>query len=147
MKALVVYDSTFGNTEAIAQAMALALDCDALQCTKISPAEVTGFDLLIVGAPTNGGHATEPMRAFLKKLDKTMMHGRAVATFDTRDPHGWVSIFGYAAKRMSKRLAGLGARPVAEPEGFYVTSTRGPLKEGEKERAAAWAKGLAVPVS
>jgi flavodoxin len=145
MKSLVVYDSTFGNTEVIAQAIAVALDTDARRVTGVTLADLAGLDLLIVGAPTNGGQATAPMRAFLKSLDKNTVGGMAVAAFDTRDVHGWVSIFGYAAKRMSKQLAGAGARPVAEPEGFYVTGTRGPLKDGEKERAAGWAAKLAVP--
>ena len=31
---------------------------------------------------------------------------------------------------------------VATPEGFIVTDTEGPLREGELERAAEWARGL-----
>jgi flavodoxin I len=145
MKALVVYDSTFGNTEIIAQAIAQALGADARRAASLTPADLSGFDLVVIGAPTNGGQATPAMRAFLKSLDKQTAGGLAVATFDTRDVHRWVSIFGYAAKRMSKHLAGLGARPVAAPEGFFVTGTRGPLKDGEVERAAAWAARLAAP--
>jgi hypothetical protein len=31
---------------------------------------------------------------------------------------------------------------VANPEGFFVKGTKGPLKDGEQERAASWAKGV-----
>ncbi len=145
MKALVVYDSTFGNTEAIAQAIAGALGVEARRVARVAPGDLVNYDLIVVGAPTNGGQATVPMRSFLKSLDKTTVGGIAVAVFDTRDTHRWVSIFGYAAKRMNKQLAGYGAKPVAEPEGFFVTGTKGPLKDGELERAEAWARSLSVP--
>lgn len=142
MKALVVYDSTFGNTEKVAQTIAAALGAEARRASKTTPADLAGYDLVVIGAPTNGGQATPPMRAFLKSLGKGTAGGKAVAVFDTRDTHRWVSIFGYAAKRITKQLAGYGAVPVAEPEGFFVTGTKGPLKDGELERAADWAAKL-----
>lgn len=144
MKALVIYDSTFGNTELIAQAIAAALGegVPAVKAASVPPADLENLDLLVVGAPTNGGRATPPMQAFLKGLDRLAVKGVAFAAFDTRTVQKWVSIFGYAAKRIHKRLAALGGKPAAGPEGFFVTGTKGPLKAGEEERAAAWAKGL-----
>jgi len=51
-------------------------------------------------------------------------------------------VFGYAAGRIARNLKGKGGNLIASPEGFLVTSTKGPLKEGELERAAGWAKGM-----
>jgi hypothetical protein len=51
-----------------------------------------------------------------------------------------VNIGGYAAPSIGKRLEKAGARLVASPEGFAVKGTEGPLKEGEVERAAEWAR-------
>jgi flavodoxin I len=146
MKSLVIYDSTFGNTEIIAQSIAAALgeDARAMKAAAVTPADLENLELLVVGAPTNGGRATPPMQTFLKGLDRLAVKGVAYAAFDTRTVQKWVSIFGYAAKRIHKQLAALGGKPVAEPEGFFVTGTKGPLKDGETERAAAWARGLAA---
>jgi hypothetical protein len=33
-------------------------------------------------------------------------------------------------------------RPLAPPEGFFVLGTKGPLLEGEIERAVIWAEGI-----
>jgi len=144
MKALVVYDSTFGNTEIIARAIAAALGegVPAVKAAEVPPADLENLELLVVGAPTNGGRATPPMNAFLKTLDGLAVKGVAFAAFDTRTVQKWVSIFGYAARRIHKQLEKLGGKPAAGPEGFFVTGTKGPLKEGEEERAAAWARGL-----
>jgi hypothetical protein len=49
---------------------------------------------------------------------------------------------GYAAKRIADRLKRAGGNLIAPPEGFYVEDTQGPLKAGELERAAAWARSL-----
>ncbi len=47
-----------------------------------------------------------------------------------------------AAGRISGNLKGKGGTLMAFPEGFFVKGTKGPLKEGELERAADWAKGI-----
>jgi hypothetical protein len=48
----------------------------------------------------------------------------------------------YAAKPITSILIKLGGHELIEPEGFFVTDTEGPLKEGELERAAAWAQSI-----
>jgi hypothetical protein len=54
----------------------------------------------------------------------------------------FVNIFGYAAKPIGERLVKKGGDLNMPPEGFFVTGTEGPLKEGELERAADWARQL-----
>jgi flavodoxin I len=144
MKTLVVYDSTFGNTEIIAKAVAGALGEDArpVRAAAVTPADLEGLELLVVGAPTNGGRATRPVQAFLKDLDEKTVNGVRAAAFDTRISARWARIFSYAANRIAKELGKLGADLAVEPEGFFVAGTKGPLKEGEEERAAAWAAKL-----
>jgi hypothetical protein len=65
-----------------------------------------------------------------------------VAVFDTRLRARWVKVFGYAADRIAEKVKLLGADLIAEPEGFIVKGKKGPLAEGELERAAAWVRGL-----
>ena len=145
MKALVIYDSLYGNTEKIAKAIGGAItgEVKVLPVGQANPAELKSLDLLIVGSPTQGGRATKPMQAFLDKIPDTFLKGINIAAFDTRIPAKWVKIFGYAAGRIAGRLKAKGGNLVAPPEGFFVTGNKGPLKEGELERAAGWAKGIA----
>ncbi len=51
-------------------------------------------------------------------------------------------VFGYAAGRITNSLKSKGGHLAAEPEGFIVEDSEGPLKQGELERAAIWAKGI-----
>jgi flavodoxin len=53
-----------------------------------------------------------------------------------------VNLFGYAAKPIADRLEKKGGERIMPPEGFFVEGTEGPLKEGELERAADWAKQI-----
>jgi flavodoxin I len=144
MKTLVVYDSLYGNTEKIAKAIGGAIigEVRLLPVGQANPAELKSLDLLIVGSPTQGGRATKPMQAFLDKIHETALKGIKVATFDTRYSSKFVKIFGYAAGRIADNLKGKGGNLVVPPEGFFVTGSKGPLKDGELERAAAWAKKI-----
>jgi hypothetical protein len=49
---------------------------------------------------------------------------------------------GYAANTIANTLKKKGGILLAPPEGFLVTGEQGPLKDGELERAADWAKQI-----
>lgn len=161
MKAIVVYESHWGNTAAVARAIAAGIGPEAqvLSTAEASGAALAGADLIVAGAPLLGfslptesmiknlgsGASRDPrppdlshpsMRAWLEALPRGS--GRAAA-FETRI---WWSP-GSAAKAILKRLEALGYRSAAKAERFIVQGKYGPLKEGELERAKAWGAELA----
>ncbi len=142
MQALVVYDSTYGHTEQIAQAIGEAIGGRALRANEVNPADLSGIDMLIVGSPTHGGQFTEDIQDLLQAL--LTLEGVSAAAFDTRTASIWNRIlpFGYAAPRIARHLEEKGAHLLTPPEGFIVLGIRGPLKDGELTRAAEWAKSL-----
>jgi flavodoxin len=155
MKVLIIYDSFFGNTEQVAHAIGgvfpEAEDVRVEKVDALAEQGMEGVDMLFVGSPTRAFNASEETRAFLKTLAPGALKGMRVAAFDTRidadDINSgvgrfFVTTFGYAAKPIAKQLQKLGGKLVLEPEGFYVTDKEGPLKAGEKERAAAWARQI-----
>ena len=144
MKALIVYDSVYGNTEKIAQSIggAISGDVKVLRAGEVHLSELESIDFLIVGAPTWGGRPTPAIQDFLKKVSEPAIKGINVAAFDTRISTKLVGIFGYAAGKIARSLKTKGGTLVASPEGFFVKGTKGPLKEGELERAAGWAKEI-----
>jgi flavodoxin I len=156
MKAMVVHDSVFGNTEKVAQAIGQALgspeDVKVVQVSDAKPEQLVGLTLLIVGSPTRQFSPTGATTGFLKSIPKHGLKGVKVAAFDTRFTESaiekvrilafFVKIFGYAAKPIADRLQKKGGEMVVPPEGFYVGDTEGPLLEGELERAADWAKQI-----
>ncbi len=147
MKALIVYDSVYGNTEQIAKAVAGAITpsdgVKVLRAGEANPSELESIDLLIVGSPTQGGRPTPAIQDFLNKVSEPAIKGINVAAFDTRFSTRWVGIFGYAAGKIADSLKRKGATLVASPEAFFVKGKEGPLKDGELERAASWAKEIA----
>jgi flavodoxin len=149
MKALVVYDSVFGNTEKVAQAMGDALGAQALRVGDVKPEHLSGLDALFVGSPTRAFSPTPAIKAWLRGLPPRSLQGVKVAAFDTRASVEevnsailtfMVKIFGYAAEPIGKRLVRKGGEMAISPEGFFVEGTEGPLREGELERAADWVR-------
>jgi flavodoxin len=138
MKALVIYDSTYGNTEKIARAIGEAIGGQVRLVGEVNPANLHGFDLLFIGSPTHGGWFTEGIRDLLKA--SPALEGVSVAVFDTRTKK---SLFGFAAPRISRSLEKNGGKLAAPPEGFIVLGTQGPLLDGELQRAAKWAIDIA----
>lgn len=145
MKALVVYDSKFGNTERVARVIAERLSAGEpapmLAAMDATERDLAGIDLLVVGGPTQGHGVSQPLRAFLARTPAESLRGMPAATFDTR-LHWPRVLSGSAASGCARRLEKSGARLVAQPESFLVMGSEGPLAEGELARASDWADTL-----
>ena len=165
MKAVVVYESLWGNTAAVARAIADGLGPDAVALTTdaagtdiiedadliVAGAPVIGFSLLSdqmrnnvarseAGAPTPPDLDHPSLRSWLESLPPG--HGQAAA-FETRI---WWSPRG-ATGDIERGLARAGYRRAAKAEKFVVTDKYGPLREGELERARQWGVELAQTVA
>lgn len=139
MKALVVYDSNFGNTKIVAQTIADELHSLAVSVQDMRDKKLKNIDLLIVGSPINGWRPTQKMLDWLHTITKGELKEVTAAGFDTR-----VTMFfhGDAAGKISKMLKDAGANIIANPKGFFVEGKEGPLLEGEREKVKEWAKQI-----
>ena len=153
MKTLVIYDSVFGNTEKIAQSVAAALQTIATPVSQVTAEQVREQDVLVVGSPTRGFRPTEGISKFIEALPKNHLANVRVAAFDTRIVLDTINSKalrflvdkgGYAANTIAKMLQKKGGKLFFTPEGFFVTGEQGPLKDGELERAAEWARNFYV---
>lgn len=163
MRALVVFESVFGNTKYIAESIVegfgpgvAATIVEAKQSEALPQDDI---DLVVVGAPTHAFGLPRPgtrkgalqqapdkavigdgVREWLDKLPAASP-GILAATFDTRvvKPR-WLP--GSAARKAASRLRRLGYQVLAT-ESFFVVGTQGPLSDGELERARMWAARLA----
>jgi flavodoxin len=145
MKALVVYDSQFGNTAQIAHTIARRLEeqieVQLVPAGQVAATDLAGVDLLIVGCPTQGWLPTLPTQDFFNLIPRELVVGLPAAAFDTRFRLSWVT-GGSAARSIAKRMSLLGAHLLAQPESFFIENLEGPLAAGEIDRAAAWADHL-----
>lgn len=165
MKAVVVYESLWGNTAAIARAIAEGIGPVArvLATDEATPDVIADADLIVAGAPVLGfslpsdailgsiatgekGAPTRPdlshpsMRAWLASLPSG--HGGSAA-FETR--FRWSP--GGATGAIDSGLKRAGYRPLAKAQKFLVTGKYGPLADGELERARHWGETLAQTLS
>lgn len=160
MTAIVVYESHWGNTAAIARAIAegIGAGASALSTADAVGATIADADLIVAGAPLlgfrlpteamvrrltaerGGGVAPDLSHPTMRSWLGALPRGTArVAAFETRI---WWSP-GSAAKAILRALERAGYRPIAKPQRFVVRAAPGPLRDGEVERAKAWGAELA----
>jgi flavodoxin len=153
MQTVVIYDSKFGNTERIAEAIARGVGTRST-VRVLSTAEAAADaaiaagppDLVLIGGPTHNHGPSAALRAFLTGLPEALRGIRA-GSFDTRY-RGPVFLMGSAAAGAAKVLATAGAEIVAPPESFFMTRggslERQQLEPGEIERAERWGRTVAT---
>ncbi len=145
MKVLVVYESAYGNTKRIALTIASTLEAKVavrlMTAGEVSPKDVEGINLLVIGCPTQTHGLTANTEALLEDIPHGALQNMAVAVFDTRF-HGSRWVTGSAAPVLAKELEQHGAKLVVAPESFFGTGYEGPLEPGEVERAADWARAI-----
>lgn len=167
IRALVVYESVFGDARAIAWAIAEGLSplfpAEALAAAD-APVQIRpDVALLVVGGPNHafgmprpatragavrqyGADIPDPRGGLREWLETVRItgDGTVAAAFDTRAAgHPLIDRMDHAARTEEKLLARLGTAILAPAEHFFVTDTKGPLVEGEQDRARAWGRTLA----
>jgi hypothetical protein len=165
MRALVVYESLYGNTAQVGEAIAASLREHGIEVESglvqdVAPAAATEADVLVAGGPTHVHGMTRGttrktaaadeknayptptlapgLREWLQQVEPGA--GRWAAAFDTRIDKPAL-LTGSAAKGIARKLSRGGFRLAVEPECFLVT-TENRLVEGEVERARGWATEL-----
>jgi len=175
MQAVVVYESMFGNTHAIADAVAAGLaetfDVEVVPVTRADLAQIGEADLVVVGGPTHvhgmsrastrasaakqaeadgSGLTLEPdaVNEGVREWLTSLNSGRGhgmAAAFDTR-LRGPVAFTGHASKSIGRALRRTGYELIAEPESFLITG-KNKLCAGELERARVWGAALTSTLS
>jgi flavodoxin-like protein len=173
MHAVVVFESMYGNTHLVADAvgagLSTALDVSVVPVSHADPAVLAGADLVVVGGPT---HARGMSRATTRKAavaaatkavsplelepdalgpglrDWFISLGRyqvKAAAFDTR-VHGPAALTGRASKGVARLLRTHGFEVITEPESFVVTK-QDRLEPQETTRARDWGARLAASLT
>ncbi len=165
MKAVVVYELHWGNTAAIAEAIAAGIGPGtvALTTDEASGSAIADADLIVAGAPViafrlatdtmlerlDGDATKEPrpadvghpsMRHWLEGLEPRVGYGAAFETRVHWSPGG-------ATGAIEHGLGEAGYQVVAKGRRFLVTGQYGPLRDGQLDAAHAWGEELAQAVA
>ena len=164
MRALVVYESIYGNTHAVATDVAAGLrathEVTLVPVTRATRELVAAADLIVVGGPTHmRGMPTVASRRMAAEaarkpdsgltidpdadgpglrawLEALGAEGVPAAAFDTR-LSGMPVLTGRASRGIARLLARRGCRVLLAPESFLV-SGQNALLDGEGARARSW---------
>jgi flavorubredoxin len=137
VKALVVYDSVFGNTEKVAKALAAGLESggvhvDVVKVDVVNFDELSGVDLLCVGSPVHAWNASKPVNEFLERLKSAEgLTGKKAFAFDTKMKS---RLAGSAGGKIEAKLKHLGLTIAKHSESAVVEGREGPLEESAEGR-------------
>lgn len=161
MKAVVVYESHWGNTAAIARAIAEGLGpgAQALSTQEATAAVLADADLLVAGAPVLGFRL--PSDTFLASIAANPGNSPAHADFSGPSLRSWLERLpagsgrfaafetriwwspGGATGAIAAELERAGYRSLDKPHRFVVRGKYGPLRDGELGKARRWGAELA----
>lgn len=170
MRAVIVYESMYGNTHAVANCIARGMRDEACDVTVVpvgraTPELIGHCDLLVVGGPTHVHGLSRPStRKLAAKVAgqpgsplslepgalgpglREWLHalkpgGTAAAAFDTR-MNGPVLFTGQASRPIAQQLRHRGYR-VLTPRHSFEVSKQNVLDDSQAERARTWGEALA----
>jgi menaquinone-dependent protoporphyrinogen IX oxidase len=154
MKGIVIYDTSYGNTKKIGETIAATLkesgiEADLFKVNEVKKLSAKDYDFLVIGSPTKFGTMSFALKFFLGKVKGEEWLNKPFAAFDTENPENiekarsenkeWSAAEKIAQKLREKKLNQL--LPVHKA---LVLDQKGPLVDGEIERAKDYAKQLAT---
>ena len=134
MKVAVIYASTTGNTEAMANAVSEAVKGTGAEvifgkADSSDKSEVTGCDVILLGSPAMGAEVLEDsMETFFSGIEGSI-NGKKVGLFGSYD---WGD--GQWIRDWNDRVTNAGAVSAAEPLMVHVTP-----EDADIEKCKAWA--------
>ncbi len=133
IKAIVLFDTLFGNTKIIAGRLVVGLqetgiDAECVNIKSVKMDKLTDYDLLVLGAPTQYLSASKPMKEFLDRVKIVSLRGKYGFAFDTR--YGY-PLAGSAAKFIEKKLKHLGIEIIHPHSSAMVVQHKTAVKAGD----------------
>jgi menaquinone-dependent protoporphyrinogen IX oxidase len=149
MKGVVVFDTSYGNTKKIAETIAETLKesgiaVDVFYVKDVKKLSAKDCDFLVLGSPTKFGTMSLTVKRFLGKVKGKEWMNKPFAAFDTENPENIEKKGGSAAERIAGKLREKQMNQLLPVLKALVLGWKGPLQEGEMERAKEYARELAT---
>jgi len=149
MKGIVVFDTSYGNTKKIAEGIAEKLkesgiSADIFYVKDVKKLSAKDYDFLVIGSPTKFGTMSFAVKGFLGKVKSKEWLNKPFAVFDTENPENIEKRGGSAAEKIAEKLKEKQMNQLLPVLKAVVLGWKGPLQEGEIERAKEYARELAV---
>jgi len=152
MKGIVIYDTSYGNTKAVAEAISGTLkgsgiEVDTLYVKDIKKLRGQDYDFMILGSPTKFGTMSFTVKGFLGKVKKEEWLNKPFAAFDTENPENIEKQQGSAAEKIAQKLKEKQMKQMGPVLKAVVLGWKGPMQEGEISRVKEYAKALVTDLN
>jgi menaquinone-dependent protoporphyrinogen IX oxidase len=149
MKGIVVFDTSYGNTKTIAETISetlkeSGLEVDTFYVKDVKKLSAKDYTFLVLGSPTKFGTMSFTIRFFLGKVKSKEWMNKPFAAFDTENPENIERKEGSAAEKIAEKLREKQMNQLLPVLKSVVLGWKGPLQEGEIERAKDYARELAI---
>ncbi|MBS7630695.1 flavodoxin family protein [Candidatus Bathyarchaeota archaeon] len=148
MRVIIIYESKYGNTKRVAEAIAEGLnevggvETSVMELKELDLNDIFNYDVILIGSPNHIGGPTRGIKGFIDKLSELELEEKMFAVFDTylgKD-------FEKAVKKMEKQIAEKvpKLKRVAQGLSIKVNGLRGPIADRELEKCREFGKNIAV---
>jgi len=149
MKGIVIFDTSHGNTKTIAEIISETLkesgiEVDTFYVKDVKKLSTEDYDFLVLGSPTKFGTMSFTVRGFLGKVKSKDWMDKPFAAFDTENPENIEKKEGSAAEKIAEKLKEKQMNQLLPVLKAVVLGMKGPLQEGEIERATEYGRKLAI---
>ncbi len=149
MKGIVIYDTSYGNTGTIAEAISetlkeSGLEVDTFHLKEVKKLNGKDHDFLVFGSPTRFGTMSFAFKGFLEKVKNEEWMNKPFAAFDTELLQNIEKKEGSAAEKIAAKLIEKQMTQLLPVLKAVVLGIKGQLEEGEIERAKEYATALAI---
>jgi flavorubredoxin len=147
LKAIIIYDSKYGNTMTVAETIAEGVRKECVEAlvsevSRIDLNKVAEYDAVLIGSPNHMGGPTRSIRSLIVKLNGLGLQGKAFAVFDTYMGGDVGKAVGKMERQMGEKAPGL--KRVASGLSVRVQGMKGPVAEGELPRCSEFGRMIAV---
>lgn len=147
-KAIVIYESKYGNTKLVAETIAggmrevSGVETVLSELKEADLKQLNDFDVILVGSPNHIGNATRSIRKFIDELGKLNLEGKLAAVFDTYIAKDFDKAVRKMEKQMNKKAPGL--KLAAPGLSIKVEGMKGPVTVGELPKCTEFGAKIAA---
>jgi len=147
-KVIVVYESKYGNTKRVAEAIiegineVASIETSLKELKEVNLKDVSDYDAILIGSPNHLGGPTRGIKGFIDELGKLQLKGKMFAVFDTYLGKDFEKAVKKMEERINEKIPGM--KQIASGLSIKVRGMKGPIVDGELPKCREFGKKIAT---
>ena len=149
-RALIVYDSKYGNTKRVAEVIAEGMrevgQVEAIlsHVKELDFEKISEYDLVLIGSPNHIGRPTRSVKKLIDKLGELDLKEKRIAVFDTYMSKDFEKAVKKMEKGIGKKIPG--SELMAPGLSIRVQAIKGPILDGELPKCREFGRKVATKI-